>query len=53
MKILYFLVALAAILMLLGIGVEHGFNLDVYIDLLKIGWEFIRETVQEIIHKYS
>jgi len=53
MKILYFLVALAAILMLLGIGVKHGFDPDVYIDLLKVGWEFIRETVREIMNKNS
>ena len=50
MSILSFIVSLAILLILLGIGANHGFSFEVFLGLIIAGGSFIVELVKALFH---
>lgn len=50
MSILSFIVSLAILLILLGIGANHGFSVEVFLGLIIAGGNFVVELVRALFH---
>lgn len=50
MSILSFIVSLAILLILLGIGVNQGFSVEVFLGLIVAGGNFIIELVRALFN---